>query len=62
MTRRLRRWFGKLESHRIGDLKVGVFSEQSTETEIYTLRPGEPIRRISEGSLRALFITKTSQQ
>jgi ATP dependent DNA ligase C terminal region len=40
-------------------LKVGVLSQRTTETEIFTSRPGEPVPGISEGSLRALFVTKT---
>ena len=59
MTKSLRRWFVKLDLAGLVILKVGVFSQRSTETEIYTSRPGEPVRRISEGSLRALFVTKT---
>ena len=36
-----------------------VFSRRSTESEIYTSRSGRPIRRISDGGLRMLFVTKT---
>jgi hypothetical protein len=41
-------------------LKVGVFSNDQPKQKSVTLRSqGELVRRISEGSLRALFVTKT---